>query len=94
MPKVGNPNSPTVPCGLVAWSRFNDTFKFSHGNNQIPVNKFDISWRYDREQKFGKDVYPKNFPTGGVLGGGNLNTSTPVSLYVKQRFLEENMFEN
>ncbi|KAI3755986.1 hypothetical protein L1987_55797 [Smallanthus sonchifolius] len=69
-----------VPCGLVAWSMFNDTFRFSTGNDvQLPVTKRDISWKSDRDHKFGKDVFPKNFQNGSLIGGAHLNESIPLN---------------
>ncbi|WCJ28639.1 ALA-interacting subunit 1 [Euphorbia peplus] len=72
-------NAAIVPCGLIAWSLFNDTYSFSRNNAQIPVNKKDISWKSDREHKFGSDVFPKNFQSGGLVGGKSLNESVPLS---------------
>ena len=72
--------SSIVPCGLIAWSLFNDTYSFSRNNQQLTVNKRGISWKSDREHKFGKDVYPKNFQSGTIIGGANLNSSIPVRL--------------
>jgi predicted nucleic acid-binding Zn ribbon protein len=73
-----------VPCGLIAWSLFNDTYSFSRNNQQLAVNKKGISWKSDRENKFGKDVFPNNFPNnfqnGTLIGGASLNTSIPVSI--------------
>uniref|UniRef100_A0A2P2LZU3 ALA-interacting subunit n=1 Tax=Rhizophora mucronata TaxID=61149 RepID=A0A2P2LZU3_RHIMU len=69
-----------VPCGLIAWSLFNDTYSFSHNNSDLTVNKKHISWKSDRDHKFGKQVYPKNFQTGGIIGGARLDESIPVSL--------------
>ncbi|KAL6975036.1 ALA-interacting subunit 3 [Sarracenia purpurea var. burkii] len=68
-----------VPCGLIAWSLFNDTYSFSNNNQHLTVNKKGISWKSDREHKFGKDVYPKNFQSGTLIGGANLSTSIPLS---------------
>ncbi|KAF5815183.1 putative CDC50/LEM3 family protein [Helianthus annuus] len=69
-----------VPCGLVAWSMFNDTFSFSTGNDvHLPVTKKGISWKSDRDHKFGKDVFPKNFQNGSFIGGARLNESIPLS---------------
>ncbi|KAJ4843762.1 ALA-interacting subunit 3 [Turnera subulata] len=70
---------PIVPCGLVAWSLFNDTYKFSLKKKDIQVNKKNIAWKSDKEGKFGSDVYPKNFQKGGLIGGGQLNSSVPLS---------------
>jgi hypothetical protein len=42
------------------------------------VDKKDISWKSDREHKFGKDVYPSNFQNGALKGGATLNPKIPV----------------
>lgn len=68
-----------VPCGLIAWSLFNDTYSFSRNNQQVAVNKKGISWKSDRNHKFGKDVFPKNFQNGTLIGGAHLNASIPLS---------------
>ncbi|XP_050227371.1 ALA-interacting subunit 3-like [Mercurialis annua] len=68
-----------VPCGLIAWSLFNDTYVFSLNNTQLPVNKREISWKSDRDHKFGKDVFPKNFQNGELKGGATLNDTIPLS---------------
>ncbi|KAJ9551194.1 hypothetical protein OSB04_015239 [Centaurea solstitialis] len=69
-----------VPCGLVAWSMFNDTYSFFTNNSQqLPVNKTGIAWKSDRNHKFGKDVFPKNFQNGTLIGGAHLNESIPLS---------------
>ncbi|XP_073281470.1 ALA-interacting subunit 3-like [Primulina huaijiensis] len=70
---------PIVPCGLVAWSLFNDTYAISINGNAIPINKKDIAWKSDRTHKFGSNVYPKNFQTRGLIGGAKLNESIPLS---------------
>ncbi|KAM7532412.1 hypothetical protein LguiB_035822 [Lonicera macranthoides] len=70
---------PIVPCGLIAWSMFNDTYAFSRINQQLPVNKKGISWKSDRDHKFGKNVFPKNFQNGTLIGGARLNPSIPLS---------------
>ncbi|KAG8645349.1 ALA-interacting subunit 3 [Manihot esculenta] len=70
---------PIVPCGLVAWSLFNDTYNFKVQNKVLEVNKKDIAWKSDKEKKFGSDVYPKNFQSSGLIGGGQLNSSVPLS---------------
>ncbi|XP_047322438.1 ALA-interacting subunit 3-like [Impatiens glandulifera] len=68
-----------VPCGLIAWSLFNDTYSFSRQNQNLAVNKKGISWKSDRDHKFGKDVFPKNFQAGGLIGGASLNSTVPLS---------------
>ncbi|CAK7351763.1 unnamed protein product [Dovyalis caffra] len=75
--KVGE--EPIVPCGLVAWSMFNDTYSFSVKDKALIVNKTNIAWESDKETRFGSDVYPKNFQTGDVIGGAKLNSSIPLS---------------
>ncbi|CAK9165637.1 unnamed protein product [Ilex paraguariensis] len=70
---------PIVPCGLIAWSLFNDTYSFSRTNQILTVNKKGISWKSDRDHKFGKNVYPKNFQSGKLIGGANLSSSIPLS---------------
>lgn len=79
--EVGN-NKAIVPCGLIAWSLFNDTYMLSKNDGAgaaIQINKKDIAWRSDRSHKFGKDVYPKNFQNGSMIGGGKLDESIPLS---------------
>ncbi|XP_058072250.1 ALA-interacting subunit 1-like [Magnolia sinica] len=71
--------SPIVPCGLIAWSLFNDTYNFTRNNQALTVNKTDISWKSDRERKFGDNVFPKNFQNGTLIGGGKLDPSLPLS---------------
>ncbi|XP_020083659.1 ALA-interacting subunit 3-like [Ananas comosus] len=68
-----------VPCGLIAWSLFNDTYSFSANSKSLQVNKKDIAWQSDKKHKFGSDVYPKNFQSGGLIGGATLNASIPLS---------------
>ncbi|CAN1140158.1 ALA-interacting subunit 1 [Linum perenne] len=72
---------PIVPCGLVAWSLFNDTYSFitSTKKKALNVNKKDISWSSDKNHKFGSDVYPKNFQDSGLIGGAKLKSDIPLS---------------
>lgn len=70
---------PIVPCGLIAWSLFNDTYSFAISNRNLTVNKHGIAWKSDRDHKFGRDVFPSNFQSGGLIGGASLNESIPVS---------------
>eukprot|EP00262_Sarcandra_glabra_P016985 TRINITY_DN5676_c0_g1_i1.p1 TRINITY_DN5676_c0_g1~~TRINITY_DN5676_c0_g1_i1.p1 ORF type:complete len:350 (+),score=61.91 TRINITY_DN5676_c0_g1_i1:234-1283(+) len=71
--------SPIVPCGLIAWSLFNDTYSFTINNQALTVNKKNISWKSDREKKFGDDVFPKNSQNRTLIGGARLNESIPLS---------------
>lgn len=48
-------NNPVVPCGLTAFSRFNDTFKLCRDpgcENEIPLRKKGIAWDIDVEKRF------------------------------------------
>lgn len=74
---------PTVPCGLVAWSLFNDTYSFSRGTKKLKIERTNIAWKSDRDHKFGKKVYPFNFQNGSFIGGGKLDTTIPVSSLIK-----------
>ncbi|XP_042509885.1 ALA-interacting subunit 3 [Macadamia integrifolia] len=71
--------SAIVPCGLIAWSLFNDTYSFSLKNRQLQVNKTGISWKSDRDHKFGSNVYPKNFQKGPLKGGKTLVANKSLS---------------
>ncbi|KAG6542445.1 hypothetical protein Mapa_016135 [Marchantia paleacea] len=75
---------PIVPCGLIAWSLFNDTYGFTDntGNNLV-VNKKGIAWKSDREDKFGK-ITPQNFVN-------NMNSSVLGIEIVGGKALPENV---
>lgn len=77
---VTSNKSAIVPCGLIAWSLFNDTYGFSVNNTLLGVSKKNIAWKSDQQHKFGSDVYPKNFQSGGLIGGAKLNSSIPVNI--------------
>ena len=70
---------PIVPCGLIAWSLFNDTYSFTRGKVALSVIKKGIAWKSDKDHKFGSDVFPKNFQNGALKGGGTLNATKPLS---------------
>uniref|UniRef100_A0ACD5V6Z6 Uncharacterized protein n=1 Tax=Avena sativa TaxID=4498 RepID=A0ACD5V6Z6_AVESA len=70
---------PIVPCGLIAWSLFNDTYTFEYKTKNLTVDKTDISWKSDREHKFGSDVFPKNFQKGPLIGGKSLDENKSLS---------------
>ncbi|XP_057971961.1 putative ALA-interacting subunit 2 isoform X2 [Malania oleifera] len=76
-PEESNNGLPIVPCGLIAWSLFNDTYTFIHGKAELKVNRKNIAWKSDRDHKFGKQVYPLNFQNGTLIGGGKLDPSIP-----------------
>jgi hypothetical protein len=76
--------SAIVPCGLIAWSLFNDSYAFTSGAAAIAVDKTGIAWKSDVDSKFGGDVRPSNFPnndpTGalGEIGGKSLDPTQPL----------------
>ncbi|GKV36928.1 hypothetical protein SLEP1_g45012 [Rubroshorea leprosula] len=77
-PEEYNNGLPIVPCGLIAWSLFNDTFTFIRGRAELKVNRKNIAWESDRDHKFGKKVYPINFQNGTLIGGAKLDPDIPL----------------
>lgn len=86
-PEQLNNGLPIVPCGLIAWSLFNDTFNFVRRSEEMKINRKNIAWKSDRDHKFGKEVYPFNFQNGTLIGGGKLDPRIPVSLFRLQQFI-------
>lgn len=81
-PEARTPDGqPIVPCGLIAWSLFNDTYKIKVKGKHLKISKKNIAWQSDQTKKFGSDVYPKNFQAGGLIGGAKLNESIPVRIF-------------
>ncbi|KAM0937256.1 putative CDC50/LEM3 family protein [Dioscorea sansibarensis] len=70
---------PIVPCGLIAWSLFNDTYSFVRGTTAMNISRKNIAWKSDQDHKYGKHVYPFNFQNGSFIGGGKLDPNTPLS---------------
>ncbi|KAL1558867.1 ALA-interacting subunit 3 [Salvia divinorum] len=70
---------PIVPCGLIAWSLFNDTYTLSRNDVALPINKKGIAWESDRTHKFGDNVYSKNFQNRSLVGGGKLIDNIPLN---------------
>ncbi|KAG8365638.1 hypothetical protein BUALT_Bualt18G0126900 [Buddleja alternifolia] len=79
MPEDVNHGHPVVPCGLIAWSLFNDTYSFFRGIDELKVNRKNIAWKSDRDHKFGKQVFPFNFQNGTLIGGAHLDPNIPLS---------------
>lgn len=69
---------PIVPCGLIAWSLFNDTYSLFRGRDELSVNRQNIAWESDRDHKFGDEVYPFNFQNGTLIGGAHLDPNIPL----------------
>ncbi|CAK7350175.1 unnamed protein product [Dovyalis caffra] len=78
-PEESNNGLPIVPCGLIAWSLFNDTYTLIRGTEKLSINRKKIAWESDRNSKFGKQVYPFNFQNGTLIGGGKLDPKIPLS---------------
>ncbi|KAK4386464.1 putative ALA-interacting subunit [Sesamum angolense] len=78
-PEDFNHGLPVVPCGLIAWSLFNDTYSFFRGIDEMKVNRKNIAWKSDRDHKFDKQVYPFNFQNGTLSGGAHLDPKIPLS---------------
>lgn len=87
----GNRSLPITPCGLTAWSNFNDTYELESVVNGSILATMDVSdegiaWKADMERAF-DDVEPQNFNTEELMpyrGGAPIRTQ-----YINQdeRFL-------
>jgi len=68
------------PCGLIAWSYFNDTYAMSVNGAAVPIKHTGIAWKSDKEDKFGHYT-SQNFNTvpelrgGATIGDGGYNTT-------------------
>lgn len=86
--------APIVPCGLIAWTLFNDTYEFDLLASpdgppvRVPVVQTGIAWNSDVEVKFSNKVYPENFPNNVdnrtekrrfPVGGARLDPALPLS---------------
>jgi len=47
-----DPSQFYLPCGLIAWSLFNDTFALRENNSSIALRKNGIAWSSDVKEKF------------------------------------------
>lgn len=64
------------PCGLIAWSYFNDTYAFAVNGAPVEVNEKGIAWSSDVEHKFGSQA-PVNFnDRPATRGGGTIGAPT------------------
>ena len=57
------------PCGLMAWSTFNDTYAFEVDGVNVPVNATGLAWRSDVREKFA-DYEPANVNDDAATRGG------------------------
>ncbi|VAI56351.1 unnamed protein product [Triticum turgidum subsp. durum] len=53
--------------------------RYVKSRNDQQLRDANISWKSDRDHKFGSDVFPKNFQKGPLIGGKTLNESIPLS---------------
>ena len=87
------------PCGLVAWSNFNDSFSASllppGGGEQakprpLPIDNSAIAWPTDSSQLYGP-ILPTNFnddpATRGGGGGGSALDGSPLPLNEDQHLM-------
>jgi hypothetical protein len=44
-----DPQGPANPCGLIAFSVFNDTYSITNSSGEIPVTSEGIAWPSDKE---------------------------------------------
>lgn len=66
--------APVLPCGLIAWSYFNDTYDFQLNGQGLAVNEKGIAWKSDVNDKFG-GMNSVNFNTeefSQYRGGGTI----------------------
>lgn len=75
-----NKAQPILPCGLVAWSLFNDSYAFATASGgALPVDESGISWKSDRTKKFGSEK-PQFFNTiPSLRGGATLDPNTGLN---------------
>lgn len=93
-PEESSNGLPIVPCGLIAWSMFNDTFTFARESAKLKVSRSNIAWKSDREHKFGKDVYPFNFQNGSLIGGAKLDPKVPVRILNLYNYITINILNH
>ena len=78
-PKVytgGEQKLEVSPCGLIAWSFFNDTYTFQKNGQSLAIDEKGIAWKSDRKEKFGSQI-ANNFNLGSselsqYRGGGTI----------------------
>lgn len=74
-PKVytgGDSKLEVSPCGLIAWSFFNDTYSMSMNGQNLPFSEKGIAWTSDRKEKFGNQVALNFNDIPEYRGGGTI----------------------
>ena len=66
------------PCGLMAWSYFNDTYAVAVDGESIAVNETDIAWRSDLKYKFTDATTNAHNDDVATRGGGAVAGSPSV----------------
>lgn len=96
----GDPSRPIDPCGLVAWSNFNDTYDLALVSadaaanaaagtapqpESVAVSDHNIALKSDLRDRFG-DYYAKNFNPylNASRGGGNMTAPDGTPLPVRR----------
>ena len=69
------------PCGLMAWSYFNDTYAVAVDGESIAVNETDIAWRSDLKYKFTDATTNAHNDDVATRGGGAVAGSPSVDEY-------------
>ncbi|KAA8497348.1 ALA-interacting subunit 1 [Porphyridium purpureum] len=76
-----------IPCGLTAWSVFNDTFVLCEDrecNNPVPTTQEGIEWPTDSSTKFKAGPTADSDPPGPWTDADNdLITSTPFMVWMR-----------
>jgi len=63
------------PCGLIAWSFFNDTYSLTRASGSaVNVDETDLAWSFDRNHLYGA-VTPVNYNIYPDQRGGNTSST-------------------
>jgi hypothetical protein len=83
---------PIMPCGLAAWSYFNDDFDlFLASGEQLVVSATGLAFKTDLNKRFASKEPITNFNTNATLAGGgtlrNANNRPAATLADDERFI-------
>ncbi|KAK9791624.1 hypothetical protein WJX73_003353 [Symbiochloris irregularis] len=81
---AGNTSAVIDPCGLVAWTLFNDSYTLASGGNAIAVQTIGIAYPTQLNSQLSNTVHPQNFNTVPTLRGGGTLPDAPLN--TDQRF--------